>query len=176
MRKIVLTFGLLSGGLSALLMIATVPFMDRIGFDRGELFGYTAIVLSFLFVFFGVRAYRDQSDGTLTFGRGAAVGLLITVISCLCYVATWEVLYFKWLPGFADKYATYAVEKVRASGASATEVTATVQQMQDFKRMYDNPWINAAMTFMEPFPIGVLVTVVSAAVLRRRQARPGATA
>ena len=64
MKKIVLTFGLLSGVLSSAMMLATMPFMDRIGFDRGAVIGYTAIVLSFLFVFFGIRAYREQSGGT----------------------------------------------------------------------------------------------------------------
>jgi len=34
----------------------------------------------------------------------------------------------------------------------------------------DKPLYNIAMTFMEPTPIGLLVTVVSAAALTRRQA------
>ena len=169
MKKTVVTFGVLSGVLSSLMMLLTVPFLDRIGFDHGEVFGYTAIVMSFLLVFFGVRSYRENvGGGTMTFGRGFTVGILITLISCVFYVVTWEIIYFKLAPGFADKYSAYAIEKVRASGASQQKIDETARQMQQFKQMYDRPLVNAAITLVEPFPIGLAVTLISAAVLRRR--------
>jgi uncharacterized protein DUF4199 len=168
MKKIVLTFGLISGAISSLLMLATMPFIDRIGFDKGLFVGYTLIVASFLPVYFGVRSYREVSGGTMTFGRGFAVGLLITLISCAFYVVTWEFIYFNLMPDFAEKYAAYAVERVRASGGTQQAIDTTMKQMEDFKRMYANPLMNMAMTFTEPFPIGLLVTVISAAVLRKR--------
>src|SRR5688572_10702416 len=130
MKKIVVTFGLISGVMSSLMMLLTVPFMDRIGFDRGVFFGYTAIVLSFLLVFFGIRSYRENvAGGTLTFGRGFQVGILITLISCAFYVATWQLIYFKLAPGFFEKYQAYAIEQARASGASEPEIQATARQM-----------------------------------------------
>src|SRR4029450_8531935 len=96
MKRTVLTFGLISGVISSIMMLLTVPFLDRIGFDHGEILGYSAIVLSFLLVFFGVRSYRDNvAGGALSFGRALAVGLLITLISCAFYVATWELIYYK---------------------------------------------------------------------------------
>jgi len=169
MKKTVLTFGLISGALSSAMMLATLPFLDRLGFDRGAILGYTLIVLSFLLVFFGIRSYREQAGGHLTFGRGFVVGLLITVISCLFYVATWELIYFKLAPGFAEKYSTYMVEHLRASGASAQVIDAKVEEMRAFKQMYDQPLMNALITFTEPFPIGLLVTVVSAVSLRKKK-------
>jgi len=168
MKRIVLTFGAISGAVSASLMLATLPFMHRIGFDKGLIVGYTAIVASFLPVFFGIRAYRQQTGGTLTFGRGFAIGLLITLISSACYVATWEVVYFKLQPDFADQWTAYAVEHERASGATPDAIEAKRKEMVEMKAMLDNPLVNAAMTFIEPFPVGLLVTVISAAVLRRR--------
>jgi uncharacterized protein DUF4199 len=169
MKKTVVTFGLISGVMSSLMMLLTVPFMDRIGFDRGVIFGYTAIVLSFLLVFFGIRSYRENvAGGTLTFGRGFQVGILITLISCAFYVATWQLIYFKLAPGFFEKYQAYAIEKARTSGASEQELQATARQMQQFKAWYDNPFLNAAVTFVEPFPVGLGVTLISAAVLRRK--------
>jgi len=129
------------------------------------------MVAAFLLVFFGVRAYRDQvAGGWLTFGRGFVVGLLITVVASVCYVATWEVIYFKMAPGFAEKYAAYAIESVKRSGASQEKIDATTRQMQTFKQMYDNPLTNAAMTFLEPLPVGILVSVISAIVLRKKRA------
>jgi hypothetical protein len=169
MKKTVLVFGLISGAVSAGMMLATLPFLTSLGFDKAEIIGYTSIVLSALVVFFGVRSYRDNvGDGRLTFGRGFTVGLLITLVSCACYVATFEILYFKLMPGFGEKYAAYMVEQVRASGAGPQQIEQTARQAQAFKQMYDNPLINAALTFVEPFPIGLVVTAISAAILRKR--------
>jgi hypothetical protein len=168
MKKTVLTFGLISGALSSAMMLATLPLLDRIGFDRGAIIGYTAIVLSFLLVFFGIRSYREQAGGAITYGRGFTVGILITLISCVFYVITWEIIYFKIEPGFADQFSAYAIEKARASGATDEALAAKRRELAQFKALYDQPLINAAFTFVEPFPIGLLVTAISAGVLRRR--------
>lgn len=102
MKKTVLTFGLISGALLSLMMLATVPFMDRIGFDNGMVLGYTTMVLSFMLVFFGIRSYRDNlAGGSISFGKAFVVGILITVVASICYVGTWEVVYFKFMPDFA---------------------------------------------------------------------------
>jgi len=168
MKRTVLTFGLISGAVSSLMMLGSIPLMHRIGFDHGLVVGYTAIVLSFLLVFFGIRSYREQAGGAITFGRAFNVGILITLISCVFYVATWQLIYFKLQPGFMDTWAASAVEKVRADGGTSEAVEATRRQMQSFKEAYDNPLTNAAYTFVEPFPVGLLITVISAAVLRRK--------
>jgi len=169
MKKTVVTFGLISGVISSLMMVATVPFADRIGFDKGAIVGYTAIVLSFLLLFFGIRSYRDNvGNGQITFGKAFAVGISITVISCIFYVVTWEILYFNFLPDFMDKYSVYIVEKLKASGASAAAVQVKVQELKKYKELYDNPFFNALMTFIEPFPIGLVITLISAAVLRKK--------
>jgi hypothetical protein len=173
MKKTILTFGLISGALSSLMMLATMPFLDRIGFAKGEYFGYTAIVLSFLLVFLGIRSYRDNvGNGQITFSKAFAVGISITLISCFFYVVTWEVLYFHFLHDFMDKYGAYMVEKLKASGASPAAIQAQLQQVKRYKEMYDNPLLNAAMTFIEPFPIGLVITLISAAVLTRKLQSP----
>ena len=169
MRKTVLVFGLLSGAVSSAMMLLTVPFMDRLGFGtRSVVVGYTGIVASFLLVYFGIRSYRDRvAGGSLTFGRAFTVGILISLLSSACYVATWELVYFKLKPDFLDQYSAYAVESARQSGATEHEIAATARRMEEFKTMYQNPLANIAFTFIEPFPIGLVVTLISAAVLRR---------
>jgi hypothetical protein len=170
MKKTILTFGLISGAVSSLMMVATVPFVDRIGFDRGAVIGYTAIVLSFLLVFFGIRSYRDNvGNGQITFTKGFAVGISITLISCAFYVLTWEILYYNFLPDFMDKYGAHIIGKLKASGASDAAIQAQLQQLNKYKELYANPLINAAMTFIEPFPVGLAITLVSAAILRRKR-------
>jgi uncharacterized protein DUF4199 len=169
MKKTILKFGLISGAFSSLMMLATVPFADKIGFDRSEVVGDTLIVLSFLLVFFGVRSYRDNTgNGQITFTKAFSVGISITLITCICYVLTWELLYFTVLHDFMAKYGAYLVEKLRTSGASAAAIQAHLEQVKTLKELYENPFYNAAITFMEPFPVGLVVTLLCAAVLRKK--------
>jgi len=169
MKRTVLTFGLISGLLGSLMMAVTVPFAHRIGFDRSLIVGYTTIVASFLLVFFGIRSYRDNvGNGHITFARAFAVGILITLISCIFYVVAWEIIYFNFLPDFLDKYNAYLIDKARSAGASPAVIQAKMQALQKSKEAYNNPLINSAMTFMEPFPVGLLITLLSAAVLRKK--------
>ena len=172
MKKTVLTFGLISGVISSLLMVCTMPFANRIGNDRALVLGYTSIVLSFLLVFFGIRSYRDNvADGHISFAKGFGVGICITLISCLFYVGTWEVLSRTVYQDFMDKYSAAMIAKAQASGASAEVVQAKIDEIQRMKVNYANPVYRMLMTFIEPFPIGLLITLISAAVLRKK-ARP----
>src|ERR1700730_13559242 len=168
MKKTILVFGLISGALSSLMMVATVPFLNKIGFDRGYVIGYTVIVLSFLLVFFAIRSYRDNvGNGQITFTKGFLIGISITLISCVFYVLTWEALYFTVLHNFMDNYSAYVVGKLQASGASAAAVQAKLLELKKYKELYENPFFNAAMTFIEPFPVGLVITLLSAGILRK---------
>jgi hypothetical protein len=169
MKKTILTFGLISGAVSSLMMICTVPFAHRIGFEKGLVIGYTSMVLSFLLVYFGIRSYRDNvASGHITFTKALAVGMCIMLISCVCYVVTWEIIYYNFMPDFIDSYNAHAIERFRASGASDAAIAAKIQELNKFKEMYKNPLVNIAMTFIEPFPVGLVITVLSAAILRRK--------
>jgi len=171
MKKTVLTFGLISGGISAVMMLATVPFMHKISGDKGLILGYTTIVLAGLLVFFGIRSYRDNvSGGKMTFARGLAVGILISLLSNCFYVATWEVVSYKFMPDFAEKYAAQMVEHAKSTGASQQKIDQTARQAADFARNYHNPLYNISMTFLEPFPVFLVITLLSAAILRRKTA------
>jgi hypothetical protein len=167
MRKVVLAFGLISGAISSLMMVLTLPFMETIGLDRAEIIGYATLVLSFLMVFFGIRSYRDNAGGTIGFVQAFKVGILITLISCACYVVTWEILYFNFFPDFWEKYAKAAAQQIKASSASAATIQAQLDQMERFGELYRNPIFNVAMTFIEPFPVGLIITLISSIVLRR---------
>ena len=137
MKKIVLTFGLISGAILAVMMFATLPLIGKVSFDKLEIVGYTTMVISFLMVFFGIRSYRENvNGGKISFGKAVQVGLLITLLSCVCYVIAWEIIYFKIAPDFVDKYGNYMIEKVRASGASAEAIAAKTAEMKSFKAMY----------------------------------------
>lgn len=90
----------------------------------------------------------------------------------LFYVATWQILYFVAMPekmhAHKNKYMVYAMEKEKASGKSAAEIQQKTKEMAKFMKMYENPLVNAAFTLLEPFPVGLVITLVSAGVLRKR--------
>jgi hypothetical protein len=169
MKKIVWTFGLICGAIMAVFMIATLPFVNSFG-DHSLIVGYTGIVAAFLLVYFGVRSYRDNVlRGTIGFGRALGVGLLIATIGSICYVATWEVLYYKFMPDFYARFAQSAVDQARKSGKSEAEIAKTRASMDEMTKNAASPLWVAATTFIEPFPVGFLIALISAGILRRKR-------
>lgn len=171
MKKTVLTFGLISGLVIAVLMFATLPFSHQLGLNRAMVIGYTTMVLAFLLVFFGIRSYRENiGNGSISFGRALGVGFLIMLISCCFYVATWEIIYHTFLPNFVDEYMAIATEQLRTSGKPPQEIEAEIANMQSMMQMYkSNILFNIAFTFLEPLPVGVVMTLISALILRKRR-------
>jgi len=169
MKKIVITFGLISGGIAAVAMLVTLPLVGRVSYEYLTVLGYTIFVACFLMVFFGIRSYRDNvGGGTITFGKAFTVGILITLVSCAIYVISWDFIYHQFLPTFMDDYANYMVEKMRAAGATPEELTRQIQENEQFKQWYKNPFIRYAMTLMEAFPVGLLITLISSLILKRK--------
>ena len=176
MTRAVWRFGLISGAIMAATMLLTTVFMDDIGFDRGAVVGYTAMLVAFIMVYFGIRSYRDTvMRGSIKFWRAVQVGALISLISSVCYVATWEFVYFRMMPNFGERYAAYAVEKAKKSGATPEQQEKQRKELVQFYEQYKNPLFNAAVTFVEPFPLGLVVTLVSAGILSRRRRENGVT-
>jgi len=176
MKRTVFTFGLISGGLAISLMLISLLLKDRIGFENGFFVGYTVLILTGLLIFPGIRSYRENvGGGAISFGRAFAVGILITLIASICYVVVWEIVYFNFMPDFCDRYAAFMIEKAKASGAGPQVIEAKMQEMQKMKAILNNPLTNAAFSFLEPFPIGLLITLISSAILRkkRRDDQPG---
>jgi hypothetical protein len=169
MKRTVLTFGLIAGAIMSLEMIIGLPFIEEIG-SLGLVVGYATMVVAFLMVYFGIRSYRDRvAGGSIGFGRAFAVGILITVVACLCYVATWEVIFYKFKPDFFDKYSARIVAETKASGATPEQVEAKRREMAIMGEQYRKPLVNIAYTFIEPFPVGLLFTLISAGLLRKRR-------
>jgi hypothetical protein len=177
MKKTILTFGLISGVICAGLMNLSLVFAHRIGYEHSMIAGYTIMVMSFLLVFFGIRTYRDvECGGIITFRRAFGVGMGIMLITCICYVVSWMIMYYFFMPNFFDNYGAYVIERAREAGADATALAAKAEQLRHAKELYANPFYNAAMTFLEPFPVGLLITLISATALRKKPKTQGAEA
>jgi hypothetical protein len=169
MKKIVLTFGLIGGLVISVLMNASLLVADKIGAGHSMALGYTIMVASFLLIYFGVRTYRDQNlAGRISFGRAFACGLLIALVTTVCYVIAWEIIYFNFMPHFMDGYFAAQIRHVQSAGLDAATTAARIAAIQHAQQQYQNPLINMAYTFMEPMPVGVIIALVSALVLQRK--------
>ena len=177
MKKTVLTFGLIAGVIISVLMGGSLLVADKIGTGHSMALGYTMMVASFLLIYFGIRSYRDNTlGGQISFGRAFACGILITLITTVCYVAMWEILYFNFMPHFMDGYFAAQIHKVQASALDPATKAAQVAAIQRSQQLYQNPLVNMAYTFIEPLPVGLIITLVSSAMLRRRKVAVAPTA
>lgn len=169
MKQVVLTFGLISGVILSVLMGGSLLLANRIGSGHSLALGYTIMVASFLLIYFGIRSYRDNTlAGQISFGRAFACGILITLLTTVCYVAMWEVLYFNFMPHFMDSYFAAQIHKVQTSGLDLATTAARVAAIRRSQQLYQNPFVNIAYTLIEPLPVGLLITLLSAAILRRK--------
>src|SRR6202140_3224145 len=138
MKKTVLTFGLISGLIISVLMGGSLLLADKIGSGHSMAVGYTIMVASFLLIYFGIRSYRDNDlAGQISFGRAFTCGILITLITTVCYVATWEILYFNFMPHFMDSYFAAQIHKVQSSGPAPATPNAKVAAMQRSQQLYE---------------------------------------
>lgn len=170
MKKAVLTFGLISGGVMGLMMIITAFIAQNSNdFDMGEVLGYSTMILASVMLFIGVKSYRDNvNNGVITFGKAFKVALLITLVSTLVYVAVWMVLSYTIMSDFMDKYSAAMVEKAKASGLTAEQLAAKQKEFEGYKEMYKNPLWRAAFTFIEPLPVGIPMSLIAAFVWRKK--------
>jgi hypothetical protein len=171
MKKIVLTFGLISGVILATLMSISMAFHDQVGGGAlGMVIGYTSMVLSGLLIYFGIRQCRDTIDGgTIRFWRAAKVGGLIALIAATCYVATWEVIYANFMPNFMEEYGAQMLEKAKADGATPEALETQQAEMALWAERYKNPVIRVAITYMEPLPVALIMVFGSAGLLSRKK-------
>lgn len=173
MKKIVLTFGLIAGLLMGGFLSLSFVIPGAHDFDHGMYYGYASMVVSLLLIYFGVRQYRDTvGGGKVSFWKACQVGALIFAVAGLCYVITWEILYRTVASGFLAEFSAHTLQKAQEAGASAAEIATQQAEMTKFATMYENPFIRAAFSFMEPLPVGLLFTLVTAGLLSRKPATP----
>lgn len=170
MKRNILVYGLISGLIVSVLMGINLVICTSSGNFEGSIFiGYGTMLIAFSMVFVGVKNYRDRYNaGVITFGKAFKVGILITLIASTIYVLVWLVEEQLFFPDFMERYMAHEMEKLNASGMSATELQSKVAEMDQAKEMYQNPLFKVLMTYFEILPVGVLVTLISSLILRRK--------
>jgi ABC-type sugar transport system permease subunit len=178
MRKVTLIFGLLAGVIVSVFMVIIMKLCENgtISFDNSDFIGYGSMVIALSMIFFGIKSYRDNfQNGAIKFGKGLQVGMLITLVASLLYAAAGETYYQIDPEGQAavmDKYANHHINKMKEQGASPAEIEQKVKEMAGMKEMYKNPLLRFGMTLAIILPVGVVVALLSAAVLRRKEFLP----
>lgn len=173
MLRTILIYGLLAGIVVIVPMSLLMVFGGHDDGSHSMFTGYALMLLAFSLIFVGLKRYRDhQLGGVIRFLPALLGGLAIAVIGSLIYVVGWEITLAATDYAFMDQYSAAMMEGARAKGASPAELAALAEQMEGYKAIYANPLSRMAMTFVEPFPVGVLVSLVTAILLRNSRFLP----
>ncbi len=172
-RKMVLIkSGLIAGSIFALSwVIFHLLFADNQESDwgTGEALGYLTMLIALSAVYFGVRNYRDhQLAGVISFKEAFLNGMVVVLIASVIYVISWMVYSSNFMPDFADQYAAEQIKSLNEAGFSQDELQAKIKEVEDFNESYKNPIVMAGITFLEIFPVGLVIAVISALLLKRR--------
>ena len=170
MKKTILKYGAIAGLITTgMMIISTTLHKLNPDFKGSEIIGFTGMFIAFIFIFIGIKSFRDkQNSGVISFGTGFKIGLLISLIASTMYVLTWMIECHFFFPDFMEKYAAQAIEEAQRSGQSAMEIEATKQEMNKYIEWYKNPMLLMALTYMEILPIGLIFTLLSALILKKK--------
>ncbi len=175
MKKIIITYGLISGAIVAAMIFISIPLWRTgvLTFDNGELVGYTTMVVAFTLIFIGIKSFRDkQPNGAVTFWQGVKIGVLITAIASVCYALSWEVSYTMLGDDFTTQALEHYFQEMKNDGLTEAQIAAKRREFDEFQVYYKNPIIRFAITLTEIFPVGLGITLLSAALLRRKEILP----
>ena len=166
MKRIVWIFGLVIGViLSANTIVMMSMMKTNPGFEGNEVVGYAAMVVLFSLIFFGIRNYRNKLlDGVISFGRAFKTGFLIALVGSTLYVVSGLLYMHFFMPEFIDLYIDFVLKKTPPE-----ELQAKTAEMASFKEMYKNPLFAILISYFEVLPIGVLVALISALILKKKQ-------
>ena len=167
MRSIILKNGLLGGLIVSIVMICMTMYMKyNPENEPNAIVGFASMLIAFVFLFLGVKKTRETNDGKITFGKGFLTGLYIALIISTIYVFVWLVIYYNFFPNFMEQYSDLVLDKLKEAG-DVEALTAKTEEMEMMKEWYKNPLMIILLTFMEILPIGIVVSLISALILKK---------
>jgi len=173
MKKIALIYGGISGGIAISAIMLGLRFSEDSDLLSSEFFGYLSMLVALSLVFIGVKKYRDeQKGGVIKFGPAFLAGLAIAVVAGVTYTFIWEIYSMSTNYAFIDNYSASMIEAKKASGLTGAVLEAEIADVKDMMANYRNPFFRLPLTFMEIFPVGFIVSLISAAVLRNPKMFP----
>lgn len=170
-------YALIYGGLSGLIVVLTIAtglsFASRDGILTSEWLGYLVMLAALTLLFVGMKRYRDvERGGVIRFLPALGIGLAMAAVAAIVYVAVWEAYLAATDYVFFDQYVASLLDQKRAAGASAAEIAREAASYETMRGYYDNALLRVPITFLEIFPVGFVVALVSAALLRNPRLLP----
>ena len=164
MNKIILKYGIL-GGIAASIVMSSITIYMKLNPEKtvGMFLGMFTMILAYTFIVLGIIKLRNENDGIITFGKAFLCGLGILFITSTIYVLVWLIIYYNFFPNFMEHYCDLALKQTPPE-----ELAAKKAEMEQYKEMYKSPIGVILLTYMEIFPIGVIFTLISAAILKKK--------
>lgn len=158
------------GGIIAAIVMGTMTFYMKAnpGQEPNAVFGFIGIILAFTFVILGIKKERENHNGSITFGKAFMTGLYISLIISTFYVVAWLIIYYNFFPDFMEKYSEMVLKNTKPEELAAK--TIEVNQMSEW---YKNPLMIIALTYMEILPMGILVSLIAALLLKKKTIQSG---
>jgi len=165
MNKIVLKNGLFGSSIvTALLLSVTFYMKANPEKEVSMFFGFAGMLLAFFFVVLGIKQQKDANNGFISLGKAFLTGFWITLFISTIYVIVWLIIFYNFFPNFAEHYTDMAIAK-----ASPDEVAQVTEDMNSFKEMYKSPIMVILLTYMEILPLGIVFSLISALILKKKQ-------
>lgn len=170
MKKIIWINGTIAGLIvGAMLAYSTIIYTKTQSYPGSMLIGYASMLIAFSLIFVGIKTYRDKyNGGIISFGKAFTTGLWITLIASSIYVLVWLICYYFFMPDFMDKYVEQMLNDAKTSGASDADIASQRSKMASYQEMYKNPLFVILLTYAEILPVGLVVSLISALILKRK--------
>lgn len=170
MKKNILVYGLISGLIISALMAINLAMCIKSGdFEGSMLIGYASMIIAFSLVFVGIKNYRDKyNGGVISFGKAFKIGFFMILITSTIYVIVWLIEERLFFPDFIDRYTAHEINKLQSSGISASKLASKTKELEQAKEMYKNPALKILFTYLEILPVGLVVTLISSLILKRK--------
>ncbi|HMP98823.1 MAG TPA: DUF4199 domain-containing protein [Cyclobacteriaceae bacterium] len=167
MKKNVLIYGLVLG------LVLCIPWLIMVNmlysnpdFKSNDLLGYAILLVIYSLLFIGIRNYRNkESGGIISFGKAFKVGAYITLVAASVYVMLWLFFYYLFVPDFMEVFTQHMLYQC----TTEAELADKTKEMETYSKMYENPLFVILLTYAEVIPIGLVVSLVSALILKKKE-------
>ncbi|MCC5929142.1 MAG: DUF4199 domain-containing protein [Cyclobacteriaceae bacterium] len=164
MKKNVLIFGLVLGAVLCIPWLVMVNMLyTNPEFKSNDFLGYAILVVIYSLIFVGIRNYRNKElSGIISFGKAFKTGALITLVAATLYVIAWLFCYYLFVPDFMDVFTRHVLYQC----TNEADIAAKTKEMENYAKMYEKPLFVILLTYTEVIPIGLVVSLISALLLK----------
>jgi F0F1-type ATP synthase assembly protein I len=160
----ILRNGILGGIIAAIVMASMVFYMKaNPGEQPSAIIGFISMLLAFTFLILGIKQQRESNRGKITFGSAFLTGLGIAFVISTMYVLAWLVIYYNFFPDFMEKYGEMVLKNTKPE-----ELAIKTTEINQMKEWYKSPLMVILLTYMEILPIGIVISLIGALVLKKK--------